>query len=76
MLKKSFNVILKVCFLRIPLNKAPLIDDKEKDKQLYHLSRVFILDIYRTHACLIYPATVIAIAGVILAASLLKYQLP
>ena len=37
---------------------------------------MFILDIYRTHACLIYPASVIAIAGVILAASLLKYQLP
>jgi len=51
-------------------------DDKERDKQLYHLSRVFILDIYRTHACLIYSASEIAISGIILAASLLKYQLP
>jgi hypothetical protein len=51
-------------------------DDREKDKQLYHLSRVFILDIYRTHICLIYPASVIAMTGIILAASLLNYQLP
>jgi len=51
-------------------------DDKEKNKQLYHLSRIIILDTYRTHACLTFKSQVIAMSGILLAANILGFELP
>jgi len=51
-------------------------DDKDKNKQLYHLSRILILDSYRTYVCLTYRTIVIGISCILLASGLLGFDIP
>jgi len=71
----SFEIPLPFTYVEKVLRKY-FREDKEKNKQLYHLARIIILDSYRTHACLIYKSSVVAISGLILACTILGFEFP
>ena len=53
-----------------------LVDDKQRERKLSNLARIFALDSYRTHACLVYRVTAIAIACLVIAADILEIEMP